>query len=117
MKKLLSLFGSFQPVDTLYWFDGPLIFTVELSDGRLCLAYLADGPDELEFLRYLVAVTDQDSIDALKAKELPVRDVLECDTVWVVDVAFDGTVFNASEVDVDDLPREMLPEEDALLYA
>ena len=50
-----SRFKPFDPVEVLYEFDGPRIFTIRDADGELDLAYWSD--EEQGVARYVVVPT------------------------------------------------------------
>jgi hypothetical protein len=51
----IERFPSFEPVEILYEFDGPRVFTIRDDDGQLNVAYWSDEDDRVT--RYVIAPT------------------------------------------------------------
>lgn len=79
-------FSVIKPLEVLYDFDGPQIFTFSSDDGTLMLAFVCDEGERL--VRFIVVSTDEDVVRKLKQNVLPVRDALLCPQVWIADYCF-----------------------------
>lgn len=106
-------FESFDPIEVLYEFDGPRIFTVSDSEGGLNLAYWSDEDDRIA--RYVVVPTTRTIVDSLHSGAITVFQALNQPCCWLCDVAHDGTLVDCRRTEFDDIPRDALPAVDALL--
>src|SRR3954471_19591399 len=100
-------FSPFEPVEILYEFDGPRIFTLHQSDGELALACWSDESDEI--LRYVAVPTTRKVVDSLRTGTLGVLDALDQPRCWLCDLSAAGEVVGCLQVDFDDIPRDALP--------
>ena len=102
-----SWFRPFEPVEMLYEFDGPRIFTLRDAEGDLNLAYWSDE-DEL-VTRYVVAPTTTWIVDALRTGRISVLEALNQSRCWLCDIAPDGAIADCLRVEFDSLPPDALP--------
>jgi hypothetical protein len=110
----LERFGSFEPVEVLYDFDGPRTFTHRDRDGELCLAHWCDG--DAEGTRFVVAAVTEEQVQKLKKGELTLREALDQPRVWVVDLAPSGEPRHAWVLRrLLDLPPDVLPRPGTML--
>jgi hypothetical protein len=109
----LSVFGRLDPVEVLYEFDGPRIFTAQSSFGDL-LCFLSD--DDGEQLRYIVAPTNPVILEKLKSGCRPLRDALDQPWVWFVDIGYDGAPKAAWKGTLADAPADALPQKGIMLW-
>ena len=77
-------FQPFEPVDVLYEFDGPRIFTLWDSEGELNLAYWSDEDDAI--CRYVVVPTTGKIVAALRQGGISVYDALNQPRCWLCDL-------------------------------
>jgi hypothetical protein len=97
------------PVEVLYEFDGPRIFSLSSRSGDLLLAYLCDeAPDRLNFL---LAPSSTGSIERLRTGQLGVRDALDQAWIWVVSCDRQWRIIGAKISSFDALPESALPKE------
>ena len=102
-----SWFQPFEPVETLYEFDGPRIFTLHDAEGGLNLAYWSDEDEQVT--RYVVAPTTTWMVQALRSGRISVLEALNQSRCWVCDVSPDGTISECLRVEFDRLPPDALP--------
>lgn len=106
----IGFLGSMTPVDVLYDFDGPRIFTFQTADGDLMLAHQCDEDDETGVARFVVVPTELAIIDQLRQGEITVRQALHQPWSWLVDRRFGGGICTAWRVSLQSLPEDALPE-------
>jgi hypothetical protein len=111
--KETSLFGRFEPIDVLIWYDYPRTFTLHDQDDELCLAHWLD--ENSEFIRYLVAPVAPEIIVKLQHGELSLRESLEQPRAYVVDQAYDGQVRQVWLIKIADLQHDALPDPRTML--
>lgn len=106
-------FRNICPVEILYEFDGPRIFTLHDMLGGLNLACWSDE-DEV-YQRFIVVPTTSRMIEGLRTGSLSVfealivSDPIEGPRCWVLDVTHQGKVVDCTLVPFADLPRDALP--------
>ena len=100
-------FEPFDPIEVLYEFDGPRIFTVKDSEQELNLAYWSD--EDQNIWRYVVVPTTPAIIDALRKGSISVYDALHQPRCWLCDVTHQGKVANCQRVEFETVPRDSLP--------
>ena len=83
-------FQPFEPVDVLYEFDGPRIFTLWDSEGELNLAYWSDEDDAI--CRYVVVPTTDKIVAALRQGGVSVYDALNQPRCWLCDLTHLGEI-------------------------
>lgn len=108
----VETFGRLEVVEELVYYDWPHVFTAKSEIGSL-LWFLADYDDKM--LRYIVVPTDPDTMEKLKNGSMPLLQALDQPSVWLVDVDCDENPVSAWKVTLDDVPSEMLPDEDFVL--
>ena len=99
-------FEFLEPVDILYEFDGPRIFTVTDNEGGLNLAYWSDEDEHVT--RYMIVPTSRKILDSLRQGALSVHDALNQPRCWLCDVARDGKLVRCSVADFEAIPRDAL---------
>ena len=100
-------FAGLVPLDVLYDFDGPRIFTSHADDGALLLAYqCAETPDTS---RFVVVPADRHDVLDLAEGRVALRAALAQPWVWIVDRRHDGTLTNAWSTSLRDVPDSVLP--------
>ena len=102
-----SRFQPFEPVNVLYEFDGPRIFTIHDADGELNLAYWSDEDEKV--CRYVVVPTTPKLIASLQRGGISVFDALNQPRCWLCDVSTKGEIARCERVDFDAIPRDSLP--------
>lgn len=107
--------GDLRPIEVLYEFDGPCIFTAQAPFGALLLAYLMEEPPE--GLRYLVTTTTPTTINALKSGQTSVREALLAGALWAVDLDHQGTIIRVETTSSRSLAEDALPEPQTLLWS
>lgn len=121
--------GALTPVDVLYEFDGPLIFTALSPLGRKLLAYasfsidegpqdpLSGSPGEEGFTRYLVAPTTDKILSRLTKGAVTLYDALDQPVLWAADIAHSGDVMRLAELgQLSDVPSNCLPARNRTLW-
>lgn len=109
----VACFGRFEPVEILYEYDGPRIFTANSTLGEL-LCFLAD--DDGKTLRYIAAPTNPNILEKLKNGYRPLRDALDQPWVWFVDFGYDGAPVAAWQGTLADAPADVLPQKGVMLW-
>jgi len=106
-------FGPLEPVEVLYDFDGPRIFTVKDSEGELNLAYWSD--EDGEATRYVIVPTSLKIVDSLRRGIVSVHDALSQPRCWVCDVKHDDGLFRCRRMDFESIPQDALPAPGTML--
>ena len=109
-KKIL---GTLVPTEVLFEFEEPLTFVCQDPEGQLLLAHSLCAEPDLS--RYLVAVTDQEVIDGLKAGRLDVLGALRQPRCWIVDFGRGWETIGIWSVLFDKIPKDLLPRAGAML--
>lgn len=113
----VGLFGDLKPLEVLYDFDGPCIFTARLPFGALVLVYLCEDFEETQRLRHIVTTTSARVIERLTLGRIPTHEALTSGSMWLVDTGYDGKPLEAFWVEPGMLPEDALPEPDVMLWA
>jgi hypothetical protein len=103
------------PLDVLYDFDGPRIFSVLGRNGGLLLAYLCD--EASHEINFLLAPSSSPVIECLKSGQLSMRAALAHAVLWVCSCDRQWTVFQAKICSFNELPKSALPKEGTLVVA
>lgn len=103
----VEFFGSFEPVEVLYDFDGPRIFTIANQHDDPLLVYQCDEDDTAS--RFIVVPCDARLLDAVQAGQCSVRDALTQPWAWVVDQPHGKAPQSAWRVDLESIPQGVLP--------
>ncbi len=106
-------FEPFEPVEVLYEFDGPRVFTLRDSEGELNLAYWSDNDER--FCRYIVVPTTAKILEALRTGSLSVYDALDQPRCWLCNVTHQGEVAGCQRVEFETIPRDSLPAAGTML--
>lgn len=109
----LTSFGRLDPVEVLYEFDGPRVFTTRSSLGDL-LCFLVDDDGELR--RYIAAPTNPIVLGKLKSGYRSLHDALDQPWVWFVDIGYDGTPKAVWKGTLADAPDDTLPQKGVMLW-
>jgi len=107
------LFESLEPIETLYEFESPRIFTVCDVDGQLHLAYWSD--DSSVASRYILAPTTSAIVNALREGQISVWTALNQPQTWICDTNLNGDVTDVYSIDFDAIPKDALPTPSAML--
>ena len=110
----IAMIGDLAPVEILYEFDGPRIFSAHSPLGDL-LCFLADDDGELR--RFIAAPTNGDMLAKLKDGVRSLRDALDQPWVWFVDVDNDDQPRGVWRGTLSDAPPDSLPEPGTMLRA
>jgi len=105
--------GALAPTEVLFEFEEPLTFVCQDPEGQLLLAHSLCAEPDLS--RYLVAVTDQEVIDGLKAGRLDVLGALRQPRCWIVDFGRGWEIVAIWSVLFDKIPKDLLPRAGAML--
>lgn len=103
----ISWLQPFDPVDVLYEFDGPRIFTVHDADSELNLVYWSD--EDGQICRYIVVPTSRKILESLRKGGISVFDALNQPRCWLCDILPTGEIFECQRVDFAEIPRDALP--------
>ena len=109
----IERFQPFEPVEVLYEFDGPRIFTLRDDDDELNLVYWSDEVDKA--CRYVVVPTTAKIVAALKAGNISVFDALNQPRCWLCDSNHEGALTGCQRVEFEAIPRDSLPATGTLL--
>jgi hypothetical protein len=112
----LKLLGALAPVEVLYEFDGPCIFTALTEQRNLVLAYLSEELEDERLLRFVVATTSEATIAAMKDGSVSVREALERGSLWLVDLDHAYRPKRAAACRLSDLPGDALPASTTMLW-
>lgn len=107
-----GFFKKISPTETLYYYDGPMIFTF-LNEGKMYLACVCDMSDT--YTRYIAAHTDDSIISMLKDCELSVREAFLLPNIYCFDVNSSNEVECCWEIPSSILPDNMLPKVGVML--
>lgn len=107
---------ALQPMEVLYEFEQPCIFTTMIPSGSLVLAYLVEELEEDERVRYLLTTTATATVEELKTGAICVRDALLRGSLWLVDLGIDDhQPKQVHRITADQLPADALPEPGIML--
>ncbi len=107
----LAHIGDLKPLEVLYDFDGPCIFTARTPAGLLLLAYLVEELDPEAMARFLIATSSHQTLDGLREGALSVRAALLGGSLWLVDLGqADALPKRAYQIEATQLPPDALPE-------
>ncbi|RKT45547.1 hypothetical protein [Thiocapsa rosea] len=108
--------GALQPIEVLYQFEQPCIFTATIPSGSLVLAYLVEELEQDERFRYLLATTAAKTVEDLKTGAISVREALLRGSLWLADLGIDDLVpKQVFSLSADQLPTDALPEPGTML--
>ena len=110
----VNAFSRPQPLEVLYDFDGPRIFTATSSLGEL-LYYLAQ--EDSQTLRFIVAPTNDQVVQRLKTGVVSVRDALSQPWLWVLDTDLGMVPQKSWGCKLADIPSGVLPMPGVMLWA
>jgi hypothetical protein len=101
------------PVNVLYEFDGPRIFTCRDNAGELLLAYQcgAEGPASRFGVVPFTPALERRMVDG----EITVRESLDQPRTWLIDVNADWEITAAWQVRMEDIAPSCLPRAGAML--
>jgi hypothetical protein len=106
-------FRRIEPLDTLYEWDGPVIFTAEIG----LYTHLFFKKDELEAGEcFIGCMVDEPELHALKDGRLSVRGIFISKTGWLLQLDFNLDVLAFQELSIDDLAA-LLPPRGVGLFA
>jgi hypothetical protein len=112
----LAQIGTLEPIEVLYQFELPCIFTAKTPSGLLLLAYFAAELEEEARLRFIVSTTSPRTIDDLKVGAITMREAILRGSLWLVDLDGDDlTPKRAFMIEGDQLPADTLPEAGTML--
>ena len=109
----LENLGALAPVEVLYEFDGPCIFTAKIPTG-LVLLYLAEELED-KTLRFIASPCAQKTITGLMEGALSVREGLELGSMFVVDMNQQCEPQAAFQLADGGAPDLVLPEPSTML--
>ena len=104
----------FEPVEILYEFDGPRIFTIRDFDDELNLVDWSDEDDQTT--RYVVGPTSPRILDDLRQGVLSVFDALNQPRSWLCDVTLERSPSRCLLVDFEAIPRDAFPAQSTMLW-
>jgi hypothetical protein len=108
-----EFFGSLEPTDILYEFDGPRIFTTTTPRQDTFLAYqCAEAADRN---RYIVVPSNAELVRELRSGLVSMREALSQPWTWLVDQFHSGEIAHARKIDLRELPASALPRPGVLL--
>jgi hypothetical protein len=109
----LARFQPFEPVQVLYEFDGPRIFSLNDAEGELNLAYWSD--EDQYVCRYVIVPTTATIVAALLKGSISVFDALNQPRCWLCDVTHVGEMSACQRVEFEAVPRDALPANGTML--
>ncbi len=105
----------FPPVEVLFEFNGPLIFTFKNSAGNLFLAYQVEEDSESDKIRYFVAPTSSSIVEDLNRGTISIRSALTQPISWLVDTDQSRLALSVWSSATSDLPDDAIPEPHVML--
>lgn len=108
-----AVLGVLEPVEVLYDFDGPRVFTTLAPDGATLLAYVCD--ETVLGTRLLVVPTDQKTVDDVKSGGIALFTALNQPWVWLVERDGGGSPMSVRRIRLSDVPLLNLPRPGARL--
>lgn len=108
-----EFFGSFEPVEILYDFDGPRIFTALGRNGDPLLVYQCDEDEGVS--RFVVVPCNAALLEAIQMGRSSIRDALSQPWSWIVDQSHGQGVEHAWRVDLESIPVGVLPAGSVML--
>jgi hypothetical protein len=108
-----SLIDDFTPIDILYEFEGPAIFTIMTKSQQQMLTYLIEENDRGRW--FILAPCGIETVSQLKANILPVRDALCASWMWLVNVSHTN-IISIWEIQASDIPDICFPTPGTTLY-
>ena len=108
-----GLINGFEPVEVLYEFDGPKIFTLADRFGDLLLLSWCDETEDGD--RYLMVPASAKILRDLRVGAISVRDALEQTRCWIVDSSFDRESFRIYRYQFQEIPTDCLPKRGTML--
>lgn len=109
----LGRFPNLDPVEVLYEFEGPRIFTVLDRDQELNLAYWSD--EEGDCWRYIIVPTSEPILKELKTGQISVWDALNQPRLWICDTNLEGNPTAVYREHFEHIPGDVLPAPSAML--
>lgn len=111
-----AIFGSLEPEEVLYDFDGPQIY-ISRSQGRPIFVYESDADDAAEVRRLLVVPTSEALISGLKTGRTSLCEALRQPWLHAVDQSNNGDVLNIWYLidGLNSVPEDFKPVEGTLL--
>jgi len=107
-------YDRLEPKEILVDIDGPRLFSIESTAGRLLLAYQTDEDDEHS--AYLVVPTDARIMAELRGGRRTVLDALLQPWTWRVRTTPDGQIIAITSVDTSEIRAEQLPKPGLYLH-
>ncbi len=111
-----SIWINIDPVQVLYDYDGPRIFTCKTSSGEPLLAYQCGDDKQTRTMRFLVVPCD-DKLVWLITGDLNLRDALFSEPAWIVDIDYHWRVISAWKIEVKELPANIIPKPGVMLWS
>ena len=109
-----GLFGRFEPIDVLIWYDCPRTFTLIDQDGGLCLAHWLN--EAKETMSFLVAPITSHQLDELKRGDQSILECLDQPRVYIVDQDNAGEVRAVWLTQLNHVPQDALPLPRTMLH-
>jgi len=105
-------FKDITPVDVLYDFDGPMIFTFKNNES-LHLAYMSGKTNTLS--RFTVSPTNNKIIKRLITGEISIREAIVQPWLWCIDIDGSGQIENCWITSPDELPQNIIPRNGVMI--
>lgn len=106
--------GTIEPIDVLYHYDAPLIFTSKIGFFNTIFCKV----DELENSDlYIATNVSSETLSALRSGRLSVRGVFVQKQVFLVELGSDFSVLAYEECEKNRIPEDYLPDPGAGLFA
>jgi hypothetical protein len=110
----IARFPRFEPVETLYDYDGPLVFTVLDDENGLNLACFSNLEGDTRW--YVVAPTSLRILERLKEGRLSLLESLDQPRCWLAEVDGANRLRSLLAVQLTDIPADQLPSPGTMLY-
>lgn len=109
----VATLGTLTPVDVLYEYEGPRVFTSVAPDGSQLLAYVC--AESASGLWLLVVPSAEYVVSTLKSGRISLRDAFDQTQIWLVKQDLEGNNVSVRRITIDMVPTINLPQRYARL--
>ncbi len=111
-----SFLGKFAPETVYHYYDGPRVFTVRGTDGRIYYVHQVD--EEPGYSVFLVLAATELDLEALEHGLFTMRRfILSADPLWAVTESYPAGGIEVRPVSPALVPGDMLPRQSAFLFS
>lgn len=104
---------SLEPHEVLYWYDGPMTFTV-MAEGDLYIAHYCanDGP----LFRFIVSKINEQILKNMQESKIDLRTGLLQPICYIIDIINENHLEKVWQVQPEEVPANVLPVQGITLY-